>query len=440
MQLESVLFTHKKLSLGAVAENATELLRRLLLESERWEHAAVFPSNGYAQQEGRYELLFAFGSGELLGRSVLEQGALNQGWLFGYLGYELRLAFENVEHRNAPIGHWDDASFFVPEVVGVLHFDGQLDLHAPSLEAVDAFVEAFQEWDTKAAEFPTPELHFTAVESPSEYLEAVRALKGHIQRGDIYEVNYCTAFTAVLPEQSDVRGLWLGFIEKTQAPFSAWLQLGARQVLSVSPERYLKREGARLCSQPIKGTNRALTGERNETQQAALRTNVKERAENVMIVDLVRNDLSRVAQRGSVQVSELCGVYAFKNVNQMISTVECSLREGTSNWDVVRATFPMGSMTGAPKVSAMNLADRFEKTARGVYSGAIGYVEPNGDFDFNVVIRSLAIDREANAVTCHVGSAITALSQEEEEYKECLLKAESLLGVMNDMAHARKKS
>ena len=211
-------------------------------------------------------------------------------------------------------------------------------------------------------------------------------------------------------------------------------------MLSVSPERYLQRTGSRLCSQPIKGTNRTLDGAANEHQQQALRSSVKERAENVMIVDLVRNDLSRVASRGSVRVSELFGVYAFKNVNQMISTVECELREGATNWDVVRATFPMDSMTGAPKVSAMNLADRYEKTARGVYSGAIGYIEPNGDFDFNVVIRSLAVDRTAEVVTCHVGSAITALSDAEEEYRECLLKAESLLGVMDPFQKAPEKS
>jgi len=153
----------------------------------------------------------------------------------------------------------------------------------------------------------------------------------------------------------------------------------------------------------------------------------KERRENIMVTDLVRNDLSRVAKKGSVKVSELFGTYAFKNVNHMISTVEAEVKDRVSNWDIIAASFPMGSMTGAPKVSAMELAERYEKVAREVYSGAVGYITPEGDFDFNVVIRSIALNKAKGLATLHVGGAITILSDAEVEYDECLLKAESVL-------------
>ena len=159
---------------------------------------------------------------------------------------------------------------------------------------------------------------------------------------------------------------------------------------------------------------------------ASLKESEKERAENVMIVDLVRNDLSRVATKGSVQVSELYGTYAFKNVNQLISTVEANITANTGFWELFGATFPMGSMTGAPKVSAMQLAERYEKTAREIYSGTVGYTTPEGDADFNVGIRSVAINRNTGVATKHVGGASTILSDPQQEYEECLLKAESM--------------
>ena len=251
------------------------------------------------------------------------------------------------------------------------------------------------------------------------------ALKAHIQRGDIYEVNYCTAFKAKF-EVLDSISLFHNMVSGTEAPFSAYVKMNEHELLCTSPERYIKKEGSRICSQPIKGTNRYSDID-NEAAQSALLESEKERAENVMIVDLVRNDLSRVAKKGTVNVSELFGTYAFKNVNQMISTIEAELKDGVSNWDIIAASFPMGSMTGAPKVSAMELAERYEKVAREIYSGAVGYITPEGDFDFNVVIRSIALNKATGVATLHVGGAITILSDAEEEYDECLLKAESVL-------------
>lgn len=268
-------------------------------------------------------------------------------------------------------------------------------------------------------------LDFQPIESKQEYLDAISQLQGHIQRGDIYEINYCTAFTASFQELDKV-GLFKKLVAATDAPFSAFLKLDGHAVLCSSPERYIQKQGKTIRSQPIKGTNRR-SESNNDAAQLALIESEKERAENVMIVDLVRNDLSHVAAKGSVIVSELFGTYAFKNVNQMISTVEAQLRGEVTNWDIIKASFPMGSMTGAPKISAMQLAERYEKSAREIYSGAIGYIDPSGDFDFNVVIRSIAINEALRQATLHVGGAITILSNPEDEYNECLLKAESLI-------------
>ena len=149
-----------------------------------------------------------------------------------------------------------------------------------------------------------------------------------------------------------------------------------------------------------------------------------------MITDLVRNDLSRTAQKGTVQVQELCGIYSFQQVHQMISTITSKLDDKYSLIDVLKLTFPMGSMTGAPKISAMKIIEELEATKRGLYSGAIGYFSPNGDFDFNVVIRSILYNQEKKYVSFSVGSAITSLSNPEDEYEECMLKAGAMHEVL----------
>jgi para-aminobenzoate synthetase component 1 len=145
-----------------------------------------------------------------------------------------------------------------------------------------------------------------------------------------------------------------------------------------------------------------------------------------MIVDLVRNDLSKIASKGSVNVDELFGIYSFKQVHQMISTVSCEIKDHFTFTDIIKATFPMGSMTGAPKVRAMQIIEECESTKRGVYSGALGYIEPNGDFDFSVVIRSILYNSSNNYLSFMTGSAITSQADAESEYAECLLKAKAM--------------
>ena len=397
------------------------LENRLLELSSSRSFFALYTSQGYASKWGEYELLFAWGAKATFDTTALKNGALESGWRFGFLGYELRHEFERLSKGNPAIGQWPEAQFFEPEVVGTLDRAGNLTVYADEPEDVLALVLASE----KSKKAGNTTLDFQPVETRESYLEAVRKLQEHIQRGDIYEVNYCTAFKAEY-ESLDSAQLFRQMTQATKAPFSAFVKMDQLELLCTSPERYILKKGDQLWSQPIKGTNRRLA-ENNHVQERLLVADEKERAENVMIVDLVRNDLSRVAAKGSVQVEELFGVYPFKNVNQMISTVTCKTRAETSNWEIIKATFPMGSMTGAPKISAMELAERYEKTERGIYSGALGYIMPNGDFDFNVVIRSIALDAKQGVASAHVGGAITLLSIPEREYEECLLKAESLL-------------
>jgi para-aminobenzoate synthetase component 1 len=273
--------------------------------------------------------------------------------------------------------------------------------------------------------------HFKARTTKERYISQVEKLKEHIQRGDIYEVNYCQEYFAENVELDYPLDTYFKLNHITKAPFSTFLQTEQHVVFCGSPERYLKKTKNTIISQPIKGTaargNDAFEDEKLKQQ---LESDPKERSENVMIVDLVRNDLSRIAKKGSVKVSELCGIHTFETVHQMISTVECEVEEDIRFMDIVKASFPMGSMTGAPKVEAMKIIDSTEDFNRGIYSGSIGYISPNGDFDFNVVIRSMIYNIEKKYLSCSVGGAITILSDPEKEYQECQTKIQKILNGM----------
>jgi para-aminobenzoate synthetase component 1 len=263
-----------------------------------------------------------------------------------------------------------------------------------------------------------------------KYLEQVQKMQEYIHKGDIYEANFCMEFYA---ENATIEPLekFQKLNAISQPPFAVFLKNNQQYLLSATPERYLRKEGEDLISQPIKGTARRYEDPvADEKAKDDLASNPKERAENIMITDLVRNDLSRTAQKGSVQVEELCGIYSFMQVHQMISTITSKMDEKYSVIDVLRLTFPMGSMTGAPKISAMKIIEELEATKRGLYSGAVGYFTPEGDFDFNVVIRSILYNQKKQYLSFSVGSAITALSVPEQEYEECLLKAKAMKSVL----------
>jgi para-aminobenzoate synthetase component 1 len=266
--------------------------------------------------------------------------------------------------------------------------------------------------------------------SREEYVETVQKLKEHIKRGDIYEINFCQEFYA--KAKIDPQDTYLKLNSLSPTPFSAFLKLNQNYLMSASPERFMKKKGARIISQPMKGTiGRGSTKEEDESLKQKLASDVKERAENVMIVDLVRNDLSRTAKKGSVEVEELCGIYTFPQVHQMISTVVAEIEE-KDTVSCIKNAFPMGSMTGAPKVKSMELIEKYERSRRGLYSGSVGYFSPAGDFDLNVVIRSMFYNEKNMYLSYSVGGAITYLSDPQKEYEECLLKAKAMKQVLED--------
>ena len=278
---------------------------------------------------------------------------------------------------------------------------------------------------------PSEKVSWKARESRETYLSRVQTLKNEIQLGNIYEINYCQEFYAEQENDFDGKSLFQHLQSQSPTPFSVYWNSPNWEVVSASPERFFRLEGNKLISQPIKGTA-PRSADPTEDQRIIehLKSDPKERAENVMIVDLVRNDCSKIAEKNSVQVDELCAIYSFPMVHQMISTVSCNLRPEIGFTEILKALFPMGSMTGAPKRSAVRLSETHESFSRGLYSGSIGYLDPNGTIDLNVMIRSFIYNKQENYLSCPVGGAITSLSDPEKEYAECQTKVGKLLNLL----------
>lgn len=338
-------------------------------------------------------------------------------WLFGHLSYPT--------DRRTPGIPFEQQFFFQP--LYVLSLQGMV--CQVLVSAIDAGI-LYQEIEaSKIPDWhsPTTPVSIVSKDSPESYREKIKALIQHIRRGDCYEINYCQAFRAThLP--LDPIALYTALTAVSPNPFSACYKLNDRYCLCASPERYLQLQGTQIVSQPIKGTSPRFPNDAAADAQSAsdLRHSAKEQRENVMVVDLVRNDLSRVCVPGSVRVSELFGIYSFPQVYQMISTIE-GVRRPELDWvDVLEATFPMGSMTGAPKVRVMELIEQFETEPRGLFSGTIGYIRPDGDADFNVVIRSMFYQASTETLEFKVGSGITAYCDPQSEYEECMWKAAAI--------------
>ncbi|TVR38867.1 MAG: anthranilate synthase component I family protein [Cryomorphaceae bacterium] len=353
----------------------------------------------------------------------------HEDWIFGYLTYEVKDSLENLSSANLDQQQWPLLRFFRPEWI-VAWKDRETTLYLLPDQKPDDFFELIGEGSNENTDaIPIPVLQPAL--SREDYLKAVNRVKEHIQQGDVYELNYTFPLEARVPAL-DTFELYKRVNNATRAPFSVYYHDQHHSLICGSPERYLRKTGKELISQPIKGTMRRGSPGEDDLLKEMLRNDPKERAENIMITDLVRNDLSRVAAPKSVVVDELCEIYTFHTVHQMISTIRAELAEDCSGWDALRTSFPMGSMTGAPKIRAMELIEELEVRRRGLYSGAFGLVFPNGDFDFNVVIRSLLYSRENGMLALHTGSAITAASVPEQEYDECMLKAEALLRAINN--------
>lgn len=351
-------------------------------------------------------------------------------WLFGYLTYDLKNDVEDLKSTNFDGLDFPDLFFFQPKKIFILE-ENQLEIQY--LLLCDDEVEEDYEEIVKSEKLEYKSQESLEIEqriNKEFYIEKVTKMLNHIHAGDMYEANFCMEFFA---ENAIINPLdkFQKLNEISQAPFSVFFKNHKQYLLSASPERYLKKVGDKLISQPIKGTSKRFTDPiEDEKSKQFLESDAKERAENIMITDLVRNDLSHTAQKGSVEVVELCKIYSFLQVHQMISTITSKLDPQYSPIDVLKTTFPMGSMTGAPKISVMKIIENLEETKRGLYSGAVGYFTPDGDFDFNVVIRSILYNQENQYVSFSVGSAITSQSDPEKEYEECLLKAKAMHEVL----------
>lgn len=418
-------------------ENPLVFKQQLIVWGQQFREITFLDSNSFSDNFSSFDCVLAVDAFTSIKtdyhnafEDLYQYQKTSKDWLFGYLSYDLKNDLEDLHSDNYDGLNFSDLYFFQPKKLFILK-DNQLEIRYLNLcddeveEDFDSIVNTlYTELENSKKITIKPRI------SKQNYISKVNKLLEHIHRGDLYEANFCMEFfsenVAISPLEKFFR-----LNEISQAPFTVFFKNSNQFLLSASPERYLKKEGETIISQPIKGTSKRFSDPiADEISKNTLEQDPKERAENIMITDLVRNDLSRTAQKTSVEVKELCKIYSFLQVHQMISTVVSKLDTRFSSVDVLRTTFPMGSMTGAPKFSAMKIIEELEETKRGLYSGAVGYFSPNGDFDFNVVIRSILYNEKNKYVSFSVGSAITSLSIPEKEYEECLLKAKAMHEVL----------
>jgi para-aminobenzoate synthetase component 1 len=350
-------------------------------------------------------------------------------YIFVALSYDLKEAFLDCPSQNSDYLKFPKAFLWVPQFVAKMNEENIATVVQGELTTrIQAIIKTF--FDAQRKNFSW-DANIQPRISKEDYLSTISQLQEELQFGNIYEVNFCQEYYDDKFEMTSPFSAYFRLNSITQAPFSAYLQFDEFNVLCGSPERFLKREGKRVISQPIKGTRkRGVDLQEDKRLKAELQGDPKERAENVMIVDLVRNDLSRIAEKSSVHVDELFGVYSFKTVHQLISTVVCEVDPSKNLAEILNATFPMGSMTGAPKRSAVSLIEKHENFQRGLYSGSLGYITPSGDFDLNVVIRTIIYNSLHNYLSCAVGGAITIQSNPEAEFEECQVKVKTILDQM----------
>lgn len=435
--LKSKIYLFLRVSHHQSIPNPEQFKQQLLRWSKQFREVVFLDSNSYPQEYSNYDCVLAVDAFTSLKtdfhnafEDLKQYQQTTKDWLFGYLSYDLKNSIEPLQSSNFDGLDFPDLFFFQPKKIFLLK-GNQLEMQYLLLcddEMENDFHEIVQEY-SDVFETLNP-IKVQQRISKELYIEKVTKMLHHIHVGDMYEANFCMEFFA--------ENAILNPLEKfqklnaiSQAPFSVFFKNNKQFLLCASPERYIKKSGENIISQPIKGTSKRFADAiEDEKSKQFLASDSKERAENIMITDLVRNDLSRTAQKGSVKVAALCEIHSFLQVHQMISTVTSKLDPQYSAVDVLRTTFPMGSMTGAPKISVMKIIENLEETKRGLYSGAVGYFTPDGDFDFNVVIRSILYNQEKQYVSFSVGSAITTQSIPENEYEECLLKAKAMHEVL----------
>ncbi len=419
-------------------QNPIQFKHQLLTWSQQFREVIFMDSNNYPQLYSTYDCLLAVDAFTSIKtdyhnafEDLKQYQQTTKDWLFGYLSYDLKNDIEVLHSNNFDGLYFADLFFFQPKKIFLLK-GNELEIQYLNM-CDDEFEEDFIEISVQFPEFSTQHSKVNIKQriSKENYLEKTSKILDHIHRGDIYEANFCMEFFS---ENTTIEPL--NIFEKlnkiSKPPHAVYFKNNKQFLLCASPERYLRKVGDQLISQPIKGTaKRFLDPDEDEKSKNELASDPKESSENIMIADLVRNDLSKTAQKGSVKVEELCGIYSFEQVHQMITTISSKLDSQYAAVDAIKTTFPMGSMTGMPKVSVMKIIEELEETKRGLYSGAVGYFTPTGDFDFNVVIRSILYNQENQYVSFSVGSAITSQSIPEKEYEECLLKAKAMREVLS---------
>jgi para-aminobenzoate synthetase component 1 len=426
---------HKQITLQSVEGFKTQLLAW----AQQFEDIVWLDSNQYLQPHSSYDSILAVDAFTGIQtdyvngfQKLKEYQSITNDWIFGYLSYDLKNDTEPLSSQNFDGLNFPDLCFFQPKRLFLFRED-KLTIRYLNVvsDEVDADLKSIETFSLQNNSSHKNDIQIESRISKKQYINKVSTLLSHIHRGDIYEANFCQEFYA----HAEINSLETYFkLNKiSQPPFATFLKTGDKYLLSSSPERYLKKVGLEIMSQPIKGTTRRSEHlEEDADLKTILESDPKERSENIMIVDLVRNDLSKIAQKGTVNVTELCQIYSFKQVHHMISTVQAKALPTILSVDIIAATFPMGSMTGAPKISAMKIIEALEATKRGLYSGTVGYFTPEGDFDFNVVIRSILYNASKSYVSFSVGSAITSKSTPENEYEECLVKAKAMRSVLEN--------
>jgi len=419
-----------------------ELFKAQLLSwSNQFEEVTWLDSNHHKDNNSNYEAVLAADAFTSIRtdyahafKELKEYQSNIEDWIFGYLTYDLKNAVEDLSSENFDGLNLPDLYFFQPKRLFLIK-DAVVELHYLAMvddELDDDFRSIESQVVSERQDSQGNSLKIKLRMQKDQYFDHLQKIIDHIHRGDIYEVNFCQEFYAENSSIDPLRTFFnLNAISKP--PQACYLKHDEYHLISASPERYIQRKENRVISQPIKGTSKRSNDKQEDIRLLEhLKNDPKERSENIMIVDLVRNDLSKFAIKGSVKVEELCAVHSFLQVHQMISTIAAEVSTQTNSVDLVKTAFPMGSMTGAPKYTAMKIIEEQETFKRGLYSGAVGYFSPQGDFDFNVIIRSILYNSKKRYVSFSVGGAITAKSIPENEYEECLIKAKAMRDVLEN--------
>ena len=362
-------------------------------------------------------------------------GSENEDWWFGVLSYDLKNRLEPSLETQVPLSYDFPELYFFRATHWVYQEKGSTEIqYFPNREAFGSL----------EIDLPLPQVGLKgSIQSnlqPATYLKTVSRLRQHIKDGDCYEINFAQEFS-VQAQVNSPAALWWELTAISPTPFAGCARFGDLHLLCASPERFLQAQGDRLITQPIKGTApRDPDPDQDAENARRLRASLKEQAENVMIVDLSRNDLYRSAIVNGVDVPELFAIQSFPKVHHLVSTIRARKRPEIGPVEALSNTFPPGSMTGAPKVRTCELIDAYEPSARGLYSGSLGYFAPGGDFDFNVVIRSMIYDAGRARLSFHVGGAITWDSDPQAEFQETLIKARAIREVLGKFSGKSPKN